>query len=225
MPRTRLRQPGAFPDRLYIFINALISMGVSGRWRTLLLITAVTVIPPGIKSQNPAPGSAQAAANSDAAFISANIVYHQQAMSVAQTGLSRASDARVRDWAEQTLADHTQMLYTVEQLQSAGSGASGRRDNQSTDEAAKAADLNRRLSLMSGGDFDTLWVSGLLTLQQEKYDQFVSARETVTNPQLKMAVNEALPILRKQVSQLKILHKYLLKKLMQQKKEAARPKP
>ncbi len=59
----------------------------------------------------------------------------------------------------------------------------------------------------------------MLPMQQAKLEELTLAKETVTNPQLKMAVSEALPKLRKQVSQLNSVQKYLVRMATQKRKE------
>jgi hypothetical protein len=57
-------------------------------------------------------------------------------------------------------------------------------------------------------------------MQQAKYDELTQAKESVTNPQLRMAISEALPKVRKHVSQLNSVQKYLAKMALQKRKEA-----
>jgi putative membrane protein len=159
--------------------------------------------------------SAKAAAASDAQFIAANIEYDEDAMFLAQQALDRATDSRVKELAQQVLSDHTTMLYSMQQLNTAAGGA-----NQPAKGQTGAAAINDKLSAVSGFDFDTTWISNMLTLQQAKYNELTAAKETVTNPQLKMAVSGGIPLLRKQLTQFRSIQKYLVRMDIQRKKEA-----
>ena len=65
----------------------------------------------------------------------------------------------------------------------------------------------------------------MIILQQARYDELVKAKETVTNTQLKMAITEAIPLVRKHLTQLRSIQKYLEKLAIQQKKlDAAQQK-
>jgi putative membrane protein len=159
--------------------------------------------------------SAKAAAASDAQFIAANIEYDEDAMFLARKALERAADSRVKELAQQMLSDHTQMLYSMQQLNT----AAGKSDQPAKGQTGAAA-INDKLTAVSGFNFDTTWVGNMLILQQAKYDELTAAKETVTNPQLKMAVSEGIPLLRKQLTQLRSIQKYLIRMDIQQKKEA-----
>jgi putative membrane protein len=158
--------------------------------------------------------SAKAAAASDAQFISANIEYDEDAMFLAQKALDRTKDSRLKDLAQQMLSDHTQMLYSMQQLNT----AAGKNSEVAKGKTGAAA-INDKLTAVSGFDFDTTWVSNMLVLQQAKYDELSAAKLTVTNPQLKMAVSEGIPLLRKQLTQLRSIQKYLVRMDIQRKKE------
>jgi putative membrane protein len=163
--------------------------------------------------------SAKAAAASDAQFIAANIEYDEDAMFLAQKALDRATDSRVKELAQQVLSDHTTMLYSMQQLNTAAGG-----NSQPAKGQTGAAAINDKLSAVSGFDFDTTWISNMLALQQAKYEELTAAKETVTNPQLKMAVSEGIPLLRKQLTQFRSIQKYLIRMDLQRKKEAEQRK-
>ena len=163
--------------------------------------------------------SAKAAAASDARFIAENIEYNEDAMFLAQKALDRAADGRVKELAQQVLSDHTTMLYSMQQLNTAAGG-----NSQPAKGQTGAAAINDKLSAVSGFNFDTTWISNMMTMQQAKYDELTAAKETVTNPQLKMAVSEGIPLLRKQLTQFRAIQKYLVRLDIQQKKEAAQRK-
>lgn len=176
-----------------------------------------------LSAQSIAPEkSAKAAAISDVQLIARNIKDNEDIMFLSQKAIERAADPRMRELAQQMLADHTAMLYAIEQLETAGTGSSNQSAGKAEGVHELAAEINERLSRLSGADFDTLWVSNLLVMQQAKYDELLQAKVTVTNPQLKMAVSGAIPLIRKNLGKLKSLQKSLIKEALQKKKEAAR---
>lgn len=165
--------------------------------------------------------SAHAGAVNDAQFITRNIEYNEDAMFLAQKAAERAAEPRIREFAQQMLSDHTDMLYAMEELNAAGTGSSNQNAGKSQAGQSPVSSIVSALSLVSGGDFDTLWVSKILTLQQAKYDELTQVKEATANLRLKMALTEAIPVIRKHVSQLKSLQKYLIKADIQKKKQAA----
>ncbi|MEP7258890.1 MAG: DUF4142 domain-containing protein [Flavitalea sp.] len=168
--------------------------------------------------------SAKAAAASDTRLINANIRHYQDIMFFSQKALDRGGDEKIKELATQMLEDNSAMLYAMEQLASAGSGSSNHNAAGANDTHEQAALLNGKLAALSGENFDTLWVSSLLTLQQTKYDELTLAKETVTNPQLKTSITEAVLIIRKELSQLVRLQKDIAKIALQKKKLAAKQK-
>jgi predicted outer membrane protein len=161
--------------------------------------------------------SAQAAARNDADYISTSIEDNQAFMFLAQMARERGSDERVKEVAEQMTESHTAMLYAMDQLATSGTGSSARRAPAPTNQQAIA--LNQRLATRSAMGFDTMWVSNVAAMMQTKYDELVQHKETVTNPRLKMAVTEAIPQVRKNLSQLKSIQKYLTRLAAQKAKE------
>jgi predicted outer membrane protein len=190
--------------------------------RSMLFFTLLTFSGLPLFSQNPPPaGSAKAAAVSDAQFIAENIEYNEDIMFLAQKAVERTEDERLKELAQRMVEDHSAMLYSMEHLKTAGTGTSGsvsHRDNTKR----PGTIVNSKLSMTPVQDYDSVWVASLLDLQQAKYDQYTLAKETVTNPQLKMAINDAMPLLRKHLTQLKSVQKYLIRLGVQERKEAAR---
>jgi predicted outer membrane protein len=165
--------------------------------------------------------SAKAAAMNDTRFIALNIEDNEGAMFLSRKAVERGSDERLKDLAQQMIADHTTILYEFEQLNVAGGGSASQ--NTSTSESANnIAEMYAKLSRASGVAFDTLWVSSVLAMQQDKFVELTAAKEAVMNPQLKMVITRALPLVRKNVNQLKAVQKHLAKMVLQRKKEAER---
>jgi putative membrane protein len=166
--------------------------------------------------------SAKAAALSDSKLISKNIEDNEDVMFLSQKAMERATEPRIKELAQQMLTDHTAMLYAIEQLQTAGTGSSNLNAGKTDGVHEQTALVNEKLSKFSGAVFDSLWVSNLLDMQQAKYDELTQTKLTVTNPQLKMAVTEAIPLVKKSLSQLKSLQKSMIKMAIQKRKEEAK---
>lgn len=164
--------------------------------------------------------SANAAAINDKQFIADNIRYNEDIVFLAQTGRERATDARVRELTEQVETDHSAILYSMEQLETAGTGESTQQPVKADKSPRVAKPVILSLQTVSGAAFDSVWVASLLALHQAKYDELTQAKETVMNTQLKMAITSAIPLVRKNLSQLKSVQKYLFKLAVQRRKEA-----
>lgn len=136
--------------------------------------------------------------------------------------MERAGNMRTEEIAQAMFNDYTTILYSMEQLAFAGSGSSNNNKEKTNGVFTEMAALHEKLSNSRGLDFYTIWVSSLLIMQQTKYDELLQQKENVTNSQLRMAVTEAIPVLRRYISQLKSLQKSLIKMILQEKKEAAR---
>jgi putative membrane protein len=196
---------------------------ISGVFVTCVLLGFMSILTTSSQAQAIDPAkSAKAAAISDSKLISKNIEDNEDVMFLSQKAMERATEPRIKELAEQMLTDHTAMLYAIEQLQTAGTGSSNLDAGKTDGVHVQTAAINEKLSKFSGQVFDSLWVSNLLDMQQAKFNELTQAKVTVTNPQLKMAVSEALPLVKKNLSQLKTLQKSMIKIAMQKRKEAAK---
>jgi predicted outer membrane protein len=163
--------------------------------------------------------SASGRALSDATFIEANIKYDEDILFLTRKATERGTDERVKELAQLMSADHTEMIFRMQQLKTSGSASSTDRAPQEETYHRQAGELSTRLAGVSGENFDTVWVSNILTMHQAKYDELLQAKENVMNPQLKMAVTEAIPLVRKHLNQLKSIQKYLARMIIQKKRE------
>lgn len=167
---------------------------------------------------NPQGRSAKEAAASDVQLIAANIEYNKGAMYLAQEAVKRGGDARVKELANKMIEDHSGMLYAMEQLRAAGAGSNGN-EVSSGNAVNQVSAINNNLAALKSESFDTAWVANMLVMQQAKLDELTQAREIVTNTQLKTAISESLPLLKKQVAELKSLQKYFTRLAIQERKE------
>ncbi len=108
--------------------------------------------------------SANAAAMQDKKFIADNIRYNEDIVSYRQKGHERATDARVRELTEQVETDHSAILYSMEQLQTAGTGESTQQPVKADKSPRVATPINLKLQTVSGAEFDSVWVANLLIL-------------------------------------------------------------
>lgn len=175
-----------------------------------------------IHAQVTSERSSRSAANYDSEFIASNIEDLQDILFFSRQAMDRASDSRTKEIAGQMVPDYTTVIYSMEQLASAGGGGGNKEKFQGS--FKETAALNGKLAGSKGLNFDTLWVSNLLVMQQLKYDELSEAKGVITTSRLKMAITEALPVVRRYVSQLKSLQKTLVRMLIQQQKEATRKK-
>ena len=168
--------------------------------------------------------SARAAQQSDGHFISGNIADNEDAMYLSRKGAERGGDSKVKELAQEMLANHTQILYGFQQLENAGTGSHAHDPGAAEQQNKFMTDLNGKLAMLSGPEFDSVWVANLLMMQETKYSELTQAKETVTNPQLIMAITAAVPLLRKEISQLKSIQKHLIRVETQKRKEEQRKK-
>jgi hypothetical protein len=115
------------------------------------------------------------------------------------------------------LADFTGLLYSMEQLAAAG-GKSVRESSANQE----ARNLNEILTTSRGFSFDTAWIGGMLRLQQINLDGLTEQKANATNERLKAAVTEAIPVLKRYITRLNSLQKQLIRKDLQEKKDAAK---
>lgn len=185
------------------------------------IIASFAISSIGSYAQAIEPGrSASAAAVSDTRLIASGIADNQDLLMLSHQAATRAIDGRIKELSQQMEEGHSTILYELQQLASAG-GASEPSSTATEPRRREAADLNSRLSAFSGIDFDTAWVSGLYSLEQGLLTDLSQEKEAVTNPQLKAVVTQAIPIIRKHASQLRIMQKDLVRSIIQQKRQAA----
>src|SRR5687768_5153490 len=157
--------------------------------QVFILLTLLT--PLNINAQVSNERSSRSAAQYDTKFISGNIEDLQDILFFSRQALDRASDARTKEIAEQMIPDYTTVIYSMEQL--AAAGGTGANKEKSEGSFKETAAFNGKLAGSKGLNFDTLWVSNLLVMQQLKFDQLSEAKVVVTNSRLKMAITDALP--------------------------------
>src|SRR5207237_2508213 len=68
--------------------------------------------------------SARAAANNHTHFIATSISDNEDIIFLSKQATERAGDSRVRELAQQVMEDNSSMLFSMQQLQTAGTGSS-----------------------------------------------------------------------------------------------------
>jgi predicted outer membrane protein len=135
--------------------------------------------------------------------------------------IERSSKPQTIEVARDMLADFTGLLYSMEQLATAG-GGSGNSGNTANGALQEAKNLNQQLGIVRGLSFDTAWIGGMLRMHQINISQLVEQRANATNDRLKAAIGEAMPVLKRYITRLSTLQKQLIKRDLQEKKEAAK---
>ena len=164
--------------------------------------------------------SAKSSAQFDAQSISGNISNVSDVLYFTRMAIDRASERETMEIANEMVPDFTGVLFSMEQLATAG----GKGQANNTQQSPQTQAFYQKLSSSRGFDFDTSWVSGKVLMLQNKYDDLLYQKENATNGQLTTAVKEALPVFRKYNTRLNSLKKLIVKRDIQEKKEAARNK-
>jgi predicted outer membrane protein len=186
--------------------------------KTLFSIIFTTLIFINISYSQTSPHtSSKSAAQYDATSIDENIADDRDAIYFSQLAIERGTKAETKDAATDMLADFTGLLYSMEQL--AAAGGKSVRESSATQQAK---DLNELLTMSRGFSFDTAWIGGMLRMHQVNLVALTEQKATATNERLKAAVTEAIPVLKKYITRLNSLQKQLVRKDLQEKKEAAR---
>jgi len=163
--------------------------------------------------------SSRSSAQYDAASISANIAYNRDIMYLSRMGSERGTKTETIEEADEMLTDFTELLYSFEQLEtSAGNKA------KQAGVSSQAVELNEALSSARGFSFDTLWMGGMLRMHQAKLIDLAAQKENSTDSRLKTSVTQAMPILKRHITKLNSLQKQMVRKNLQEKKEAAKQK-
>lgn len=163
--------------------------------------------------------SSQSSAQYDAASISANIAYNRDIMYLARMAGERGTKTETIEEANEMLTDFTELLYSFEQLET----SAGNRAKQAG-VSNQAVQLNDALSSARGFSFDTTWLGGMLRMHQAKFIDLTSQKENATDSRLKTSVSQAMPIIRRHITKLNSLQKQLVRRDLQEKKEAAKQK-
>jgi predicted outer membrane protein len=185
--------------------------------RTLVII-ALLCFAQIAQAQNSTRTSSRSAAQYDAAAIDENIGDNRDVIYFSQMAMERSSKPETIEVARDMLADFTGLLYTMEQLATAG-GGSGSNGNTTLQEAKN---LNEQLNLSRGFSFDTAWIGGMLRMHQANMVELAEQKANATNDRLKAAIGEAMPVLKRYITRLSALQKQLIKRDLQEKKEAAK---
>ena len=172
----------------------------------------------------PAGTSSRSAADYDAQRIDLNIGYSQETLVFARTAMERGYSAEVKEFANEVFTDFTGILYSMEQLASAGYKTSASGTISAADPSQASQQFREKLAAVRGFGFDTTWIAGMIHLHKVRYDGLLEEKENATNSRLKTAVSEALPAVRRHLSRMSSLQKMLIRRDIQEKKEAARNK-
>jgi predicted outer membrane protein len=182
---------------------------------TILCFTNLT------SAQSNPKSSSRSAAQYDAASIDQNISDNRDVIYFSQVAIERGTIAETKDLARDMLADFTGLLYSMEQLATAGGGSSVSK-GQSSGSLQEAKNLNAVLSGSRGFSFDTAWIGGVLRMHQLKMSELTEQKTNATNERLKVAVTESIPVLKRYITRLTSLQRQLIKRDQQEKREAAR---
>jgi predicted outer membrane protein len=185
----------------------------------LLLITLCSPVF-SLGQANDPRASAKSSAQFDAQSISNNISNVSDVLYFTRMAIDRASERETMEIANEMVPDFTGVLFAMEQLATAG----GKGQANNTQQTPETQAFYQKLSSSRGFDFDTSWVSGMMVMLQSKYDDLLHQKENATNGQLTTAVKEAMPVFRKYNTRLTSLKKLIVKRDIQEKKEAARNK-
>jgi predicted outer membrane protein len=199
--------------RLYLFEETFLMKALFVIW--LLCFTQIA-----LAQTNPRTSS-RSAAQYDAASIDENIGDNRDVIYFSQMAMERSSKPQTIEVARDMLADFTGLLYSMEQLATAG-GGSDNSGNTANGALQEAKNLNQQLGIVRGLSFDTAWIGGMLRMHQINISQLVEQRANATNDRLKAAIGEAMPVLKRYITRLSTLQKQLIKRDLQEKKEAAK---
>src|SRR5687768_8527120 len=160
--------------------------------------------------------SARSSAQYDAQSISRNISKVGDVLFFTRMAVDRSGEKEIKELANELVPDFTSVLFSMEQLATAG----GKGSSDNVQQSAETHSLYQKLSSLRGFDFDTSWASGMMLMLQTKYDDLLHQKENATNGQLAAAVKEALPVFRKYGTRLSSMKKMIVKRDIQEKKEA-----
>src|SRR4051812_22693904 len=96
-------------------MKSLMCFGIS-------LVFSLACFHAGAQAINP-DKSAKALAQNDNIFIDRNIQDNQDEIALSQKGMAHGADSRVKELAEQMVADHSAILYSLQELSAAGTGS------------------------------------------------------------------------------------------------------
>ena len=191
--------------------------------KTLVLVICASILSiAGFSQVRDPKASSKSAAQYDAACIDENISYSKDVMYFSQLGIDRGSTTETIDLSRDILTDMSEVLYSMEQLVIAGAGSTSNKQPTSGVASEDAIALNQQLSSTHGFDFDTTYLGGLIRLYQDKLNDLASQKENATNPRLTSSVTTTMSILKRHVPRLNSLHKQLIRRDVQERKEETR---
>lgn len=189
-----------------------------GMKTSIFLIFTTLIFTYSISAQTNSRSSSKSAAQYDAVSIDENISDNRDVIYFSQMAIDRGTMADTKDLAKEMLEDYTGLLYSMEQLATAG----GKGEHALNSKVQEIKDLNEKLTQVRGFSFDTAWIGGVLRMQQVNLNQLNEQKLNATNERLKAAVSEAIPVLKRYITRLSTLQKQLIKRDLQEKKEAAK---
>ena len=156
------------------------------------------------------PPAPAATPTTDAAWTDANVVdvltvANQGEVDYSQLGVSKATDAGVKQFAQMMVKDHSAMLDAVKSLATRLNVTPASNDKANDLKQENTKDINDLNGKTAGKDFDVEFMEEQVDMHQETLDLLNDLDSRTTNADLKAAIAEAKPKVQAHLDQAKTL--------------------
>lgn len=155
--------------------------------------------------------SASTASTQDKDWINQVAMDNHQEIMMARVGEQKASNAGVKSFAQKLATDHTKALSELETV-ARGKSVTIPSQYTSTSTASSTATQNadeRRLSGLSGAEFDRAFVKQMVDDHQKAISAFEREEKATQDSAIRNYINTTLPTLRSHLSEAQNLEKTL----------------
>jgi putative membrane protein len=144
-------------------------------------------------STNPS-ASTKGLSASEESFVREALEGGHHEVDLAKTAVKKASDPKVKAFAQRLVKDHTAANHKLETIAHAANTPTGHAEDSD-------------LTSLNGTEFDKAYVKKMVDAHQMAIAKFESAEKDATNPDLKKFISSTLPTLREHLKQAQSLDK------------------
>jgi len=141
----------------------------------------------------------------DANVVDVLTVANQGEVDYSQLGVSKATDAGVKQFAQMMVKDHSAMLDAVKSLATRLNVTPATNDKANNLKEENTKDINDLNGKTAGKDFDVEFMEEQVDMHQETLDLLNDLDSRTTNADLKAAIAEAKPKVQAHLDQAKTL--------------------
>ena len=136
---------------------------------------------------------------SETAFVQETLAGNRHEVEMARNAINQASDREVKAFAQKLVDDHMALIRELEQI--------ARTHNVPAAASSSSAEQHSVLDSLKGDEYDKQFVRTMVANHEKGVAKFEAAERTTTNPELKMLISSAIPVLKSHLEMARALER------------------